>query len=191
MTVLIVGLVLFLGVHSSRFLASDFRTRQIAARGAGAWKAIYSIVSAVGLVLIVWGYGLTRQSPVELWNPPRALFGVSSLLMVLSFILLVAAYVPGNRIKARLGHPMTLGVKTWAVAHLLSNGRLGDVVLFGAILAWAVVVYINARKRDRAAGTVYPVGPMSKDVITVVIGIVAALVFAKWLHGPLIGVQPF
>lgn len=191
MTALIAGLVLFLGIHSSRFLAADLRARQIATRGAGAWKGMYSIASAIGLVLIVWGYGQARQVPIDLWTPPRALFGVASLLMVVSFILLVAAYVPGNRIKARVGHPMTLGVKTWAVAHLLSNGRLADVLLFGAILAWAVVTYINARKRDRAAGTVYPVGPVSKDVIVVVVGIVAALVFAKWLHAPLIGVQPF
>jgi uncharacterized membrane protein len=191
MTVLVIGLVLFLGVHSSRFLAADFRARQIAARGERGWKGLYSIASAVGLVLIVWGYGQTRQNPVDLWNPPHFLFGITSLLMVLSFILLVAAYVPGTRIKARVRHPMTLGVKTWAFAHLLSNGRLGDVVLFGAILVWAVVTYINARKRDRAAGTVYPVGPVSKDVIAVVVGLVAAVVFAKWLHGPLIGVQPF
>jgi uncharacterized membrane protein len=191
MTLLIIGLVLFLGVHSSRFLAADFRARQIAARGERTFKAVYSIASAVGLVLIVYGYGQTRQSPVELWTPPHFLYPVTSLLTVVAFILIAAAYVRGNRIKARIGHPMTLGVKTWAFAHLLSNGRLGDVVLFGAFLAWGVATYINARKRDRAAGTVYPVGPISKDVVTVVVGIVAAAVFAKWLHLPLIGVRPF
>ncbi len=191
MILLIVGLVLFLGVHSSRFLFADLRARTIAARGEGTWKGLYSVASLVGLVLIVYGYGLTRQSPVDLWTPPRFLYHLTSLLMVLSFILIVAAYVPGNRIKARVGHPMTLGVKTWALAHLLSNGRLGDVVLFGAFLAWGVVTYINARKRDRAAGVVYPVGPMSKDAIVVVVGIVVAVVFAKWLHAALIGVQPF
>jgi uncharacterized membrane protein len=191
MTLLILGLVLFLGVHSARFLYADFRARQIAARGDRGWKAMYSIASAVGLVLIVVGYGQTRQAPIDLWTPPRFLYGITSLLMVVAFILIAAAYVRGNRIKARLGHPMTLGVKTWAFAHLLSNGRLGDVVLFGAFLAWAVVVYINARKRDRAAGTVYPVGPVSKDVIVVVAGIVVAVVFATWLHAPLIGVRPF
>ncbi len=191
MTLLIVGLVLFLGVHSSRFLFADFRARTLAVRGEGTWKGLYSVASLVGLVLIVYGYGLTRQAPVELWTPPRFLYHLTSLLMVVSFILIVAAYVPGNRIKARVGHPMTLGVKTWALAHLLSNGRLGDVVLFGAFLAWGVVTYINARKRDRAAGVVYPVGPMSKDIIVVVVGIVVAVVFAKWLHAALIGVQPF
>jgi uncharacterized membrane protein len=191
MTLLVVGLVLFLGVHSSRFLAADFRARQIAARGEGTWKAVYSIASAVGLVLVVYGYGQTRRAPVDLWTPPHFLYPVTSLLMVVAFVLITAAYVRGNHIKARLGHPMTLGVKTWAFAHLLSNGRLGDVVLFGAFLAWAVATYIHARKRDRAAGTVYPVGAVSKDVITVVVGIVVAAVFAKWLHAPLIGVQPF
>lgn len=191
MTLLIIGLVLFLGVHSSRFLAADLRARQIAARGETTWKGMYSVASLAGLVLIVYGYGLARQAPVDLWTPPRALYHVTTLLMVLSFILLVAAYVPGNRIKARVGHPMTLGVKTWALAHLLSNGRLADVVLFGAFLAWAVVTYINARKRDRVNGVTYPVGPLSKDAIVVVVGIVVAVVFAKWLHAPLIGVQPF
>jgi uncharacterized membrane protein len=106
-------------------------------------------------------------------------------------VLIVAAYVRGSRIKARLGHPMTLGVKTWAFAHLLSNGRLGDVVLFGAFLAWGVMTYVNARRRDREAGTVYPIGPISKDIIVVVVGIVVAAVFAKWLHAPLIGVRPY
>jgi uncharacterized membrane protein len=191
MTLMIIGLVLFLGAHSSRFLAADFRARRIAARGEGAWKGLYSLVSIVGLVLLVYGYGLTRQAPVELWTPPRFMFHIASLLNVLAFVLIAAAYVRGNRIKARVGHPMTLGVKTWAVAHLLSNGRLADVILFGAFLAWGVATYISARKRDRAAGTVYPVGPISKDVIVVAVGLVVALVFAKWLHAPLIGVQPF
>jgi uncharacterized membrane protein len=190
MTVLVLGLILFLGVHSSRIVASDFRARQIAVRGEGAWKAIYSVASLVGFVLIVWGYGQTRHEPIELWNPPHFLYPVTSVLMVVAFVLITAAYVRGNRIKAWVGHPMTLGVKTWAFAHLLSNGRLGDVVLFGAFLAWAVVTYISARKRDRAAGTVYPVGPVSKDVITVVAGVVVAVVFARWLHLLLIGVQP-
>ena len=111
--------------------------------------------------------------------------------MLISLVLLAAAYVPGNLIKARLGHPMIIGVKVWAFAHLLANGRLADVVLFGAFLAWAIVDFIAARKRDRAAGTVYPQGDELRTVLTVVAGVVVWAVFVAGLHQWLIGVSPF
>jgi uncharacterized membrane protein len=110
--------------------------------------------------------------------------------VLIAFVLVTAAYVPGNRIKAKLHHPMILGVKTWAFAHLLSNGTLADIVLFGAFLAWAVVDYSASRRRDRANGTVYAPGTGARTAITVVVGLVAGVVFAVWLHGPLIGVRP-
>jgi uncharacterized membrane protein len=111
--------------------------------------------------------------------------------MLLSFVLLAAAYVPGTRIRQVLGHPMVLGVKTWAFAHLIANGRLGDLVLFGAFLVWAIVLYAASRRRDRKAGTVRPRGSASRDALAVVIGIVAWAAFAFWLHAALIGVRPF
>jgi uncharacterized membrane protein len=111
--------------------------------------------------------------------------------MLVSFVLLAAAYVPGNHIKARLGHPMIIGVKVWAFAHLLANGRLSDVVLFSPFLAWAVADFIAARKRDRVAGTVYPPGDELRTVLTVVAGVVAWAVFVAGLHLWLIGVAPF
>jgi uncharacterized membrane protein len=189
--VLLLGLALFLGVHSTRIFADDWRNAQIKRIGLNPWKGMYSVLSLVGLVLIVYGYGLTRITPVELWSPPTFMRHLAGLLMLISFILLAAAYVPGTRIRRAVGHPMVLGVKVWAVAHLLSNGRLGDVVLFGTFLVWGIVLYAASRRRDRRNGTVYTVGPANRDAIAVVGGMAAWVVFAVWLHGMLIGVQPF
>jgi uncharacterized membrane protein len=191
MIVLVLGLVLFLGVHSVRIVADDWRGAQIAARGEYAWKGVYALMSVVGLVLVVWGYGLTRTAPVELWAPPLWTRHLASLLTLVSFVLLAAAYVPGTRIKAAVGHPMVAGVKVWAFAHLVANGRLADVVLFGAFLAWAVVLYAASRRRDRRYGIRHVAGPVSRDLLATGVGVVAWVVFALWLHGPLIGVQPF
>jgi uncharacterized membrane protein len=191
MSVLIVGVLIFLGVHSTRFLASDWRARVIASRGEGAWKGGFSLLSALGLVLIVWGFGLARQTPVDLWQTPVWTRHVAALAMLASFILLTAAYVPGNRIKAKLHHPMILGIKVWALAHLLANHKLADLVLFGAFGVWAVLAFRAARQRDRAEATVYPGGTASATAITVVIGAIAFVVFAFWGHAALIGVRPF
>ncbi len=191
MTLLIAGLILFLGVHSTRVFANDWRTALIAKRGEGAWKGIYSGLSLAGFVMLVYGYGLARQSPVVLWTPPVAMRHVAALLTLVSFVMLAAAYVPRNSIKAKLRHPMVLGTKVWAFAHLLANGNLADVLLFGAFLVWAVLNFRAARQRDRAQGIVYPAGTASGTAITVAVGVVAWLVFALWLHGLLIGVRPF
>lgn len=191
MTYLILGLIIFLGIHSVRICADGFRTRTIERIGLKPWKGIYALLSLAGFVLLVYGYGLSRAEGEFLWNPPRWTYHVTALLMLFSFILVVAAYVPGTRIKASIGHPMVMGVKVWAFAHLLSNGRVGDVVLFGAFLAWAVADYVAARRRDRAAGTVYVSLGASRDVIAVVGGLVGYVVFAFWLHFWLIGVKPF
>ena len=139
MEILVLGLVLFLGVHSVRIVADGWRTQTLARMGEMPWKGLYSLVSAVGLALIVWGYGLARQQPVVLWVPPIGMRHAASLLTLIAFILLAATYVPRNAIKARLHHPMVLAVKAWALAHLLANGMLADVLLFGGFLAWAVL----------------------------------------------------
>jgi len=191
MTYLILGLILFLAVHSVRIVADDWRTRTIARIGAGPWKGIYSLISIAGFVLLVWGYGQARSGGMVLYNPPAFTRHIAGLLMLVSLALVAAAYVPGNHIKAALGHPMLAGIKLWAFAHLLSNGRLADVILFGAFLGWAVVYFIAARRRDRAAGTVYPAGQVTRTALTVAAGVGAwaALVFG--LHLWLIGVPPF
>jgi uncharacterized membrane protein len=159
--------------------------------GLNAWKGVYSIVSIAGFVLIVWGYGVARGAPVIVYSPPVWTKHLAALLTIPAFILLAAAYVPGTRIKRAVGHPMVAGVKAWAFAHLLANGTLADVVLFGSFLVWAIADYIAARRRDRAAGTVYVVGPITRDVAAVVIGLLAWAAFAFWLHTVLIGVRPF
>jgi uncharacterized membrane protein len=191
MGMLVLGVVLFLGVHSLRVFADDWRGSLIARRGEGAYKGLYSLASIVGFALIVWGYGLARTAPVDLWMPPVWTRHLSALLTIPAFVLLAAAYVPGTRIKAAVGHPMVLGVKVWAFAHLIANGRLADVVLFGGFLAWAVVLYIASRRRDRRTGTRYVAGPASRDMIAIAAGLVAWAAFAFWLHGVLIGVRPF
>lgn len=191
MAYLVLGLLLFLGVHSLRIVADGWRTQAVARVGERAFKGIYSLLSVLGLGLIVWGFGLAREAPVQLWLPPAGMRHATALLNVLAFVMLVAAYVPGNAIKARLHHPMVLGVKTWAFAHLISNGNLAHVVLFGAFLAWAVLDFISLRRRDRVLAIHYPAGTLSATVVTLLLGVVLAGVFAMWLHGWLIGVKPF
>ncbi|MCC6532887.1 MAG: NnrU family protein [Burkholderiales bacterium] len=191
MSVLIAGLLVFLGAHSLRIVAEPWRARQIARLGEQRWKGLYSIVSLLGFALIVWGYGMTRAEPVTLWEPPLWTRHAAALLTAPIFVLIAAAYIPGTRIKAALGHPMLVGVKLWALAHLISNGRLGDVLLFGAFLVWAVFDFKAARARDRAAGTRYPSASLARDAVAVAIGLALWAAFAFHLHAWLIGVGPF
>jgi uncharacterized membrane protein len=188
MTWMILGLVLFLGTHSLRIVANDWRSARLASMGEKPFKAVYGLVSIAGLALAIWGYGAMRQDPTMLWNPPVGLYHAVSLFTLPAFILLVAAYVPGNHLKARVGHPMVMAVKFWAFGHLLANGRVGDVVFFGAFFVWAVVLYIRSRKLDRAAGVSYPPGRMPATVATVLIGAAAWYLFARYGHMAVAGV---
>jgi uncharacterized membrane protein len=190
MTYLVLGLIIFLGLHSLRIVNDEWRTRAIQRLGAQPWKALYSLVSLAGLALLIWGFGQARQQPVQLWAPPVGMRHLASLLTLISFVLLAAAYVPGNIIKARLHHPMVLAVKVWATAHLLANGNVAHVLLFGSFLIWAAFDFAAARRRDKADKTQYPVGTAGATGITVAIGVGAWVAFAVWLHGLLIGVRP-
>jgi uncharacterized membrane protein len=190
MTVLILGLLIFLGIHSLRIFADDWRNRQRARFGELGWKGLYSLASIIGFGLIVYGFGLARQQPALLYVPPLALRHLNELFTLVSFILVAAAFIPLNHLKAKFGHPMLLGVKVWAFGHLLATGMLHDVLLFGAFLLWAVLLFIVSRRRDRAAGTVYPAGTLQGDVLVAVVGIAAWAVFTLWLHLRLIGVSP-
>ena len=190
MTVLLLGLVLFLGVHSVRIFADDWRSATIRRIGAQPWKGLYSLASVAGFVLIVWGFGIARGMPVQWWSPPPALRHLAIVLTLVSFVLLAAAYVPGNGIKARVHHPMVLSVKVWALAHLLANGNAAHVVLFGAFLLWAIFNFTAARRRDRAEAVVYAPGRWAATLTTCVLGVVAWAAFAYWLHGWLIGIRP-
>lgn len=188
MAPLILGLIVFLGAHSVRIFAEDWRSRQIARLGAGGWKGAYSLVSAAGLALIVYGYAMARAEPVQLWTPPSWARPVAGLLMLPAMILIVAAYVPANHIRSALGHPMLAGVKLWAFAHLLANGSLADLLLFGGFLAWAVLDFRSARRRDRAAGAAGAPATASGSALAGVIGIAGWALFLFYLHGALIGV---
>ena len=187
---LIAGLVLFLGVHSVRIFANDWRSAQLAQRGEAVWKLGYSALSIAGFVLIVWGYGLARQSPMVLWPTPRGMNHLAALLTLISFVLLVATYVPRNAIKAKLRHPMILGVKVWALAHLLANNTLADLLLFGSFLIWAMLSFRAARQRDSQQQKVRLASNGLATAATVVVGVVAWAAFAFWGHLALIGVRP-
>jgi uncharacterized membrane protein len=191
MIIMIAGLIVFLGVHSLRIFADGWRTAQIARMGRLPWRGVYSLVSLAGFGLIVWGFGMARREPVLIWSPPLFLHHAMALLVLIAFILVAATYVPGNGIKARVGHPMLAGVKIWALAHLLANGSLNDIILFGAFLVWAIVLFAVSRRRDRAAGVSYPALGAGRTILTVVIGVAAFLVFAFYGHALLIGVSPF
>lgn len=190
MTSLLLGLIVFLGIHSVRIVADDWRTQTRERMGPLAWKAVFSLLSLVGFALIVWGFGQVRQMPVQLWSPPEGLRHLAAVINLAAFVLLAAAYVPGNRIKARVHHPMVLGVALWAIAHLLPNGNLGQVVLFGSFLLWSILDWRASTRRDQRMNTSYPNGTASATGMTVALGVGSWIVFTLWLHGILMGVRP-
>jgi uncharacterized membrane protein len=191
MSLLILGLILFLGMHSVHMLAPGWRERVVARIGLLPWKGLYSVVSIAGFVLIVVGFGMARQTPVLLYAPPLWLKHLNALFTLVAFVLIAAAYVPRNHLKAKIGHPMLAGVKLWALGHLLAIGFERDVVLFGAFLVWAVADFAVSRRRDRATGTMYPAGTAMGDVLAVAAGVAVWAIFAFLLHVRLIGVSPF
>ena len=189
MPLLIAGLVLFLGIHSVAIVAPSFRARIIQRMGEGAWKGLYSLISLAGFVLICYGFGSARQAPVVLYSPPTWLRHLALLVMLPVFPLLIAAYLPG-RIKTAAKHPMLAAVKFWAFAHLLANGSLADVLLFGGFLAWAVVDRISVKRRamPQVLRTAPP-GPWN-DAIAVVLGLAVYALLIGWAHVRLFGVSP-
>jgi len=188
MLALVLGLVIFLGVHSVSIVAPAWRDSMASRLGAARWKGLYSVASIAGFVLLVWGYGLARQEPVILYQPPAWLRHVTAILMLPVFPLLLATYFPG-RIKAAVKHPMLTATKAWALAHLLANGALADVLLFGGFLAWAVLDRISAGKRAHRA---VPAAPATKynDVIAVVGGLAIYWLFVSGAHVSLFKVVP-
>ena len=207
MTQLILGLILFLGAHSVRIWADGWRNQTIQAYGEKAFKGVYALVSILGFYLLVVGYGEARLQTVALWNPPIFTKHISMLLMLLSSILLMATYIPRNHFKMRLGHPMVLSVKVWALSHLLANGNLADLVLFGSFLIWAVLNFRSARARDRALllnlndaedpaaeplteseSTNQP--KLLSTIITLVGGMAIWVLITFVLHAKIVGVSP-
>ena len=187
MTPLVIGLLLFLGVHSIRIVAPRWREERVARMGERGWKGLYALASLVGFVLLVWGYGQARQQPVVLWETPALLRHLAPPLVLVAFVLVAAGQLPGNAIQAKLQHPMLLGTKVWAFAHLLANDTLADVLLFGGFLAWAVLDYRSARRRGRVQVVVRP----GRTAAAVVLGVGLWAFFAFWAHQAWIGVRPF
>jgi len=200
MELFILGLVLFLGCHSVRVFAADWRRRKLEQWGEKMFKGIYSLASLVGFVLLVYGFSKIRWDSPQLWSPPVAMRHIAALLMLVSMVLLVAGQVPHNAIKAKLGHPMVLAVKVWALAHLLANGKQADLILFGAFLVWSVMNFKSARARDRAKAesqahlsgeTVPPTRPkISATLIAVVAGAGLWGLITFVLHARVVGVSP-
>jgi uncharacterized membrane protein len=188
---LLIGLALFLGIHSAQSLLPQWRQNAIDRFGSLVFKGAYAVLSLLGLYLLVQGYGLARLDPVVLWTPPRGMQHATILLMWVAMVLLVASYVPGNQIKAKMRHPMTLSVKVWALGHLLSNGNQADVLLFGGFLVWSVLVFRAARQRDRLSLHTPPEGKLLGTLLAVVLGTgVWAAFLMGGLHLWLVGVMP-
>ncbi len=174
------GLFIFLGVHSLRMLAPNWRMKLIQKCGSSIWKAAFSVVSLLGFALLCWAYGQARQQAAVLWSLPQGMRHLTVLLMLVSWVLLLAAYVPGNSIKARVHHPMLLSVQVWALAHLLANGGSAQLLLFGSFLLWPVSFrcakmtgqpgrYIAAGACSRPYSHwcwVYPCGPVFQSTCT-------------------------
>jgi uncharacterized membrane protein len=188
MSVFLLGLVIFFFVHSVSIFNEPWRDRMVAKMGERQWQGLYSVITIAGFVLIVWGYGLARYDPVLLYSPPMWARHVAMLLLVPVFPLLLATYLPG-RIQTATKHPTLVATKLWAIAHLLANGMLADVILFGAFLAWAVVDRISMKHRTQRP---IPGAPPSRknDFVAVLVGLGLYVVFVLWLHTWLIGVSP-
>jgi uncharacterized membrane protein len=187
MAILILGLVVFFGIHLVRIVAPGFRAAQVAANE-NRWKGIYSVVSLVGIALIIWGWHLYRFEAPEIYEPPSWGRHLTALLVLIAFILIAAANAPAGYIRNRLKHPFLTGIILWSTGHLLANGDLASLLLFGSFLVYAVVDLIAVIPRGDPAPAV--VKPRS-DIIAIVAGVVVFAVFGFWLHGWLFGAYPF
>ena len=188
MSTLLLGLLIFLSVHSVSIASPRWRDRTAARLGAPAWRGLYSLVSLAGLLLIIHGFALSRAAPVVLYTPGIALHWLASLLMLPVLPLLFAAYLPG-RIQKAARHPMLVAIKLWAVAHLLANGTAADLLLFGGFLAWAVIDRISLKRRPVKAVPGMPEGKWN-DLLAIVLGLSAYALIVGWAHLHLFGVAP-
>jgi uncharacterized membrane protein len=187
MTLLIIGIVAFLGLHLLPTVPG-VRDRLLSRFGENGYKAAFSLLSIVAFVLLVWGFA--RAPVIQVWSPPSWTRWVALVLMLPAFIFLVATYVPGQ-IKAKLKHPFLVAIKTWALAHLIANGDLASIILFASFLAYAAYDRITLKRREATGLVTVPAsGPPSNDIIAVAVGVVLYLAFLFWLHPLLIGTSP-
>ena len=189
MTILILGLVLFLGIHSIRIFADPWRTLQTKRMGEQKWKGICSLIALIGFMLIIYGYGQSKPS-FMIWSPPLWTWHITAALTLVAFILLTAAQVPKNGIKAKVKDPMVFGVKTWALAHLISNGSLAGMILFGSFLVWAILDFKSCRRRRSNSLSVPADRSLMMTIATYAIGITAWFIFAIYIHQTLFGISP-
>ncbi|WP_041414561.1 NnrU family protein [Sinorhizobium fredii] len=191
MALLLLGIVIFLGMHLVRVVAPGIRAGVIESRGKGTWMGLYALVSLVGLCLIIYGFGQARGETGILYNPPVFLRHIALLLMLFAFVFLAAGFLPAGRIAVAVKHPQILSIKIWALAHLLANGETSSVLLFGSFLAWAVILRISLKRRERAGEAVLPVFKSAgNDALAIVLGLVVFVLFIWKLHDWLIGVAP-
>ena len=185
---LVAGLLIFLGTHV--FVSFRAQRAKLVARLGHGYRVLFGLVSLIGLVLIIWGFAQYRATGwIDIWNPPRFMRHITIGLMLLSVILVIAAYLPSH-IRQWTKHPMLAGIKTWALAHLLSNGDLGSILLFGTFLGWAVYAFVSAKRRTDVAPKAPPTG-WTNDIIAVALGIVLYLALGYVFHPILIGVPVF
>ncbi len=187
MTLLIVGLIVFLGIHSVRIVAPSWREARIAVMGENKWKGVYSIISLVSFAMLVFGYYLARQDAGELYAPFVSLYHPVLLAMMLSMIALMVFNIGPGHLKNNLRHPFLVSIILWSCAHLLMNGDTASVLLFGAFLAWSVIDLFSALSRPAQA---LPTPQSRNDVIAVVSGLIIFLLFYWKLHEWLMGVVP-
>lgn len=191
MAVLVVGIVLFLGLHLIRVIAPGFRQAMVDRMGPSAWRGVYSVLSILTLVLLIYGFGIARTQTTVLYTPPQGMAHLTLLLMLLALICLAASLLPAGYIATKTKHPMVLSVKIWALAHLLVNGDSASVLLFAAFLAWGVILRISLKRRQRAGEVVLrPFVSSRYDIYAVVLGAVAWVLILFKLHEWIIGVSP-
>lgn len=189
MAILILGIILFIGTHSIRIVAPGLRAAMVEKVGLQGWRGPYSLASILSLIILIWGYATAPV--VNVWFPPVWTAHIAVTLMLVSMVCFVASSMPAGNIATKTKHPMVLGVKIWAAAHLLANGDLASILLFGAFLAWGVVMRISLKRRERAGEAVLrPFVSARNDLQAIVVGVVIWLVFLLKLHEWLIGVAP-
>ena len=190
MALLILGIVLFLGIHLIRVVAPGLRTSMIASLGESGWKIAYSVASIVTLAILIYGFGQARDM-TPIWSPPFWMSHITILLMLFAMICLVASLLPAGHIAVRTKHPMVLSVKIWALAHLLSNGDGAAILLFAAFLAWGVILRISLKRRERAGEiTLRPFVSAKYDLYAIIIGVIVWALIIWKLHAWIIGVSP-
>ena len=190
MSILVLGLLIFLGLHSTRIISESGRAKAIARFGENGWKGIYSLLSVIGFVLIVWGFARARYDAPEIWTPSSGARAVTILLMLVSMLLLAGYFVKRSHIAVAVHHPMVWSVAVFGLAHLIANGSLADVVLFGAFLVWALADLASAYARDRRNAVVYPAPSLAATISAIILGVALWAVIGRFLHVWLFGVSP-